>query len=68
MESKYHSFMVRLWTSENDDDSTWHISLESTASGEMLIFANLNELLGFFENLMRVPTVSREDTKDNGSK
>ena len=67
MEPKYHSFMVRLWTKENNDNSTWFISLESTESREKLVFANLNDLLGFFENLMHAPSVPREVTEDNVS-
>jgi hypothetical protein len=63
METKYHSFLVRLWTSEKNDDSTWHISLESSESGEKLVFANLNDLLDYFENLLVEPSVLRGDTE-----
>jgi hypothetical protein len=63
MESKYYSFLVRLWESENDGDSTWRISLESSESGEMQYFTSLGELLNFFENLMRANSVSSGSTE-----
>ena len=67
MNSKYHSFLVRLWEAENNDESTWYISLESSEGGEKQYFTNLNELLDFFENLMAVPSVSRGHTEGNSS-
>jgi hypothetical protein len=63
MESKYYSFLVRLWESENEGNSTWHISLESSESREKQYFTSLGELLSFFENLIGVPSVSRGNTE-----
>lgn len=63
MAEKYHSFLVRLWESENNGTSTWHISLESSESREKQYFSNLDELLCFFENLIGVPSVSRGNTE-----
>lgn len=62
MGSKYHSFLVRLWTSGNGD-STWHISLESSQTGEKQIFANLEDLYQFFGNLTCVSSLLIKDTK-----
>jgi len=62
MESKYYSFLVRLWESEDKDRSAWHISLESPESGEKQYFASLDDLLEYFEMLMNVPSVSRGGT------
>jgi len=58
METRYHSFLVRLWTSGNSDP-TWHISLESSQTGEKKIFANLEGLHEFFENLVGELSVMR---------
>ena len=56
MDSRYHSFLVRFWATGNNAESTWHISLESSATGEKQIFANLNDLNLFFENIMGRPS------------
>ncbi len=63
MDSTYHSFLVRLWAVENHADSTWHISLESSTTGETKFFANLDELNDFFANLMGTPSASEEDAE-----
>jgi hypothetical protein len=63
MESRYHSFLVRFWASGNHTDSPWHISLESSTTGEKKIFANLNELTHYFENLMGTPSAYRGDAE-----
>jgi hypothetical protein len=61
---KYHSFLVRLWASQDNGDPTWHFSLESSETGEKRIFANLQELLAFFENLTGASWVSGGDAQD----
>ena len=61
MESMYYSFLIRLWASENNANSTWHISLESSETGEKFIFAHLDDLMNFFENLTRAPAELRRD-------
>ena len=63
METKYYSFLVRLWESENNGDSIWRISLESSESREKQYFSNLDELLCFFENLIGIPSVPRGNTE-----
>jgi len=67
MESKYHSFLVRLWTSGNGD-SAWHISIESSKTGEKQIFANLEDLYQFFGNLTGVTLMLNKDTKGKHDK
>jgi len=62
MEPRYHSFLVRLWTSGNSDP-TWHISLESSQTGEKKIFANLDCLHDFFDNLVAKPFGSGGNTE-----
>ena len=61
METKYHSFLVRLWKSERNDDPSWHVSLESPETGKKQHFANLGDLLKFFENLTREPSMPGGD-------
>jgi hypothetical protein len=61
MESKYYSFLVRLWTSGNGD-STWHISIESSKTGEKQIFVNLEDLHEFFRNLTDASSVLNKKT------
>ena len=63
MKKKYYSFLVRLWESENNGDSTWRISLESSESGEKQFFFDLDDLLCFFENLIGDSSVSRGNTE-----
>lgn len=63
MDSKYHSFLVRLWASENHTESSWHISLESSVTGETRFFASLDELNNFFANLLGTPSASQDDTE-----
>ena len=67
MESRYYSFLVRLWAAENNADAIWHISLESSETGETRVFPNLDELIIFFEDLMRIRTALRgEDERKQG--
>jgi hypothetical protein len=56
MDPIYHSFLVRFWTSEGDEPPFWHISLESAITKEVRLFANLEDLTGFFKILMRLPS------------
>jgi len=67
MGPKYHSFLVRLWTSGNWD-STWHISIESSKTGEKQIFANLEDLYQFFGNLTGVFSLLIKDTERKHNK
>jgi len=56
MDSMYHSFLVRFWTSENNEDPIWHISLESSKTREKRFFTNLEDLVDYFETLMKLPS------------
>lgn len=60
---KYHAFMLRLWTSEINGDSTWHISMESAESGEKKIFANIDDLYCFLKDLLGISSVLEGDNK-----
>ena len=67
MGPKYHSFLVRLWTSGNGEP-TWHISLESSQTGEKLIFANLEDLHQFFGNLTGTTLMLNKDIDEKHDK
>ena len=43
-QNHYQSYLLRLWRSPH---SSWHGSLQSTASGEKQTFADLPALVGF---------------------
>ncbi len=44
-QSQYQSYLLRLWRSNSH--SSWHGSLQSTASGEKQTFADLPALVAF---------------------
>lgn len=44
-DQQYQSYLLRLW--RNNPDSSWHGSLQSTASGEKYTFADLHSLFRF---------------------
>ena len=39
----YHSYLVRLWSVRDGDQTVWRASLESTLSGERQSFASLDD-------------------------
>jgi hypothetical protein len=46
---KYLSYLLRLWTVEEEGGSAWRASLEATHSGERYGFASLESLLTFLK-------------------
>lgn len=40
----YVSYLLRLWREDDEQESVWRASLESTQTGELSTFANLVEL------------------------
>lgn len=44
----YASYLLRLWREDDEQESSWRASLESTHTGELRVFASLDEL---FEHL-----------------
>lgn len=48
-EHDYASFLLRLWRTQEDGQSVWRASLESTVEGERLNFPRLEALLAFLE-------------------
>lgn len=52
MKNKYYSFLLRLWKSEQIENAvTWRASLESTDSTERIIFADIDELVEYINQL-----------------
>ena len=63
METRYYSFLLRLWASETNGMTTWRFSVESPETGEKQIFANLGDLLDFLDTLTASTSVSWEDSE-----
>ena len=45
----YASFMLRLQWMENDDHPAWVVSMQSTKTGELRWFSNLDGLIQFLQ-------------------
>lgn len=52
-QTKYLSFLLRLWRMEQNEHCTWRASLEDTHTGERRGFANLEALVEFLHELIR---------------
>lgn len=64
METKYHSFLLRLWTTDQQNgEILWRASLESSETAKKQIFANMEELKDYLEILTLPPSVSRGDAE-----
>jgi hypothetical protein len=46
---RYASFMLRLQWMENDDHPAWVVSMQSTKTGELRWFSNLDALVQFLQ-------------------
>jgi hypothetical protein len=47
---RYASFMLRLQWTQNDDCPTWIVSMQSTKTGELRWFPNLDALILFLRD------------------
>lgn len=47
---RYASFMLRLQWTQNDDHPTWLVSMQSTKTGELRWFPNLEALVQFLRD------------------
>jgi hypothetical protein len=43
----YHSYLLRLWCTEQPESECWRVSLEDSHTGELIGFANLEEFFAF---------------------
>ena len=56
METEYYSFLLRLWTvNRQNGQPIWRASLQSSESGEKLVFANMAEMVDYLESLTTSP-------------
>ena len=58
---RYASFMLRLQWTQNDGRPTWVVSMQSTKTGELRWFPNLDALIQF----LRDEFDNCEETKDS---
>lgn len=52
-ESKYQSYLLRLWLVEENGNKVWRASLEVTQSGEKHGFASLESMFVFLKKQTR---------------
>lgn len=52
-ESRYISFLLRLWSADGDGESATRASLESPLTGECKGFANLEGLFSYLRQLSK---------------
>ena len=52
-ESKYQSYLLRLWLVEENGNRVWRASLEVTQSGEKHGFASLESMFAFLKEQTR---------------
>ena len=45
----YTSYLLRLWQMQNDQQTTWVASVQSTVTGEQHSFPSVSELLEFLQ-------------------
>ena len=48
-DSRYYSYLLRIWLAGDRDPPTWRASLEDTHTGERLGFASLQALCQYLE-------------------
>jgi hypothetical protein len=46
----YHSYLLRLWSADEQGQKVWRASLENPHTGEHLGFANLERLFAFLQD------------------
>jgi hypothetical protein len=46
--NRYTSYLLRLQLAQNDDRPTWLASIQSTQTGELRWFSNVDALIQFF--------------------
>jgi len=66
MEIKYHSFLLRLWTTDQQNgEYLWRASLESPETGRKKIFSSVEELIDFLETVTHMPSAPRGSAEGN---
>jgi hypothetical protein len=49
LSTRYTSYLLRLWQMQNDQQTTWVASVQSTATGEQRSFPSISALLEFLQ-------------------
>ena len=64
-QNRYHSFLIRLWFEDRDDEegAEWHIELESIQSGQKYRFPDLEAMLSFFREQISVAQIEQTKNK-----
>ena len=61
-QTRYASYLLRLWQDNNDQKPVWRASLQSSLNGERQVFATLDYLFAF---LSRGLDLAGETDDDN---
>jgi hypothetical protein len=61
----YHSFLIRLWLEEQDDEAgaEWRIELESIQSGQKYRFPDLEAMFQFFRDQINIAQMEQTKNK-----
>jgi hypothetical protein len=65
-ETRYLSYLLRLWQQGGGEGSQWRASLESPHGGDRMGFASLADLFAFLENETGSSSPGLERTGDEG--
>ena len=63
---KYLSYLLRLWTAEEEGEYVWRASLEVPYSGERYGFASLDSLIAFLKQQTQTSGDSEGFEKGSG--
>lgn len=66
-ESKYQSYLLRLWLVEENGNRVWRASLEVTHSGEKHGFASLESMFAFLKEQTRASETSAVEPQEFNS-
>ncbi len=59
-QTRYLSYLLRLWQTSDGEKQIWRASLESPGTGERRGFASLKELVAFLESQIEQPGLGLE--------
>ncbi|MCJ7551086.1 MAG: hypothetical protein MUQ30_15535 [Anaerolineae bacterium] len=65
-ETRYISYLLRLWLESSGDQQLWRASLEKPQGSERLGFAGLVDLFAFLENETRSSSSGLEHVDEEG--
>ncbi len=50
----YHSFLLRIWQTQESEHSVWHFSLENPLTHEILAFQNTQNLSDYLTQIIEI--------------